>query len=888
MESKPPKTIVQDTLMKLKYRDAAMFCLELDRRIGVPVVALLKLAAEPGDASEMIDHLFSSFTEADAVSVAVDVLNEIDYDTRKLEERLRKSRAELIHGVSNVEPILDELLTKGVIQQDSYDKISALPTSAEKMKELHDGHLKTAGDKEIFSSIIKRLEPHLLIEETLPLDAQCGVIDPEPVHMSHNDPLLSVGATGSDLFPEHDWIKLEPEVNCVDADDAPVYSLQSEAGAFECSVSGLRWVCKEKVSFKYQFCSWEGHADRLKTMWYFPGGPLLDITVISGKLDEAHLPHWICTENNPTVLDNFAVVHIDTCGDIVEQVSEVTSSHVKLSGPIFSPRGVLMRAGFSMRINCKVLKLQDAPLDDSEIVHLLDSSFTEADALPVAVSLLKKIGCNGDTPKLEEHLKKNRPELIHGVSNVEPILDELLTKGVIQQDSYDKISALPTSAEKMKELLDGHLKTAGDKEIFSSIIERLESHHLTEETLPLDAQRGIIDPEPVHVSHNDPLLSVGATGSDLFPEHDWIKLEPEVNCVDADDAPVYSLQSEAGAFECSVSGLRWVCKEKVSFKYQFCSWEGHADRLETMWYIPGGPLLDITVIAGKIDEAHLPHWICTEDSPTGLDKFAVLHIDTCGDIVEQVSEVTSSHVKLSQPAFSPRGVLMRAGFSVKIHCKVLIYKTTKTSLTLHVYVIPCDPALEEKIQNKELSSGCRVIQKPYPEKSLKMRDYFILTADMDTAEIYPKTLKLIYEWCDPNFFEVFIDDPDSNFELGLRHETSGQVWTCAMRKDDYQNTGDLQVMYDIKLARLRPRLVNRVSTELINQLLDDLLADGVLNDGEKDSILQDNSTSANRARHLIDMIRMKGREASRKLLTHLQSRDPMLCAELGLPSGPPV
>nr|XP_033486824.1 caspase-1-A-like isoform X2 [Epinephelus lanceolatus] len=135
--------------------------------------------------------------------------------------------------------------------------------------------------------------------------------------MSHNDPPLSMGATGSDLFPEHDWIKLEPEVNCVDADDAPTYSLQSEAGAFECSVSGLCWVCKEKVSFRYQFGSWEGHLDRMKTMQYIPGGPLLDITVIAGKLDEAHLPHWICTEDNPTVLDKFAVLHIDTCGDIV-------------------------------------------------------------------------------------------------------------------------------------------------------------------------------------------------------------------------------------------------------------------------------------------------------------------------------------------------------------------------------------------------------------------------------------------------------------------------------------------------------------------------------------------------------------------------------------------
>ncbi|XP_049442176.1 uncharacterized protein LOC125894660 [Epinephelus fuscoguttatus] len=216
----------------------------------------------------------------------------------------------------------------------------------------------------------------------------------------------------------------------------------------------------------------------------------------------------------------------------------------------------------------------------------------------------------------------------------------------------------------MRELLDGHLKTAGDKDIFYNII--------------------------------------------VVPQHNQgPRLESEVLSDKADmdvGRSSKNLQSEAGAFECSVSGLRWVCKEKVSFKYQFCSWEGHADRLKTMWYIPGGPLLDITVIFGKLDEAHLPHWICT----------------------------------------------------------------------------------------------------------------------------------------------------------------------------------------DKELARLRPKLVERVSRELINQLLDDLLEDGVFNDGEKDSILQENSTSANRARRLIGMILKKGRKASRKLLTHLQSRDPMLWAELGLPSGPPV
>ncbi|XP_033958944.1 uncharacterized protein [Pseudochaenichthys georgianus] len=80
------------------------------------------------------------------------------------------------------------------------------------------------------------------------------------------------------------WTKLEPEVNSTDEDEASTYSLKSEAGNFECSVSGLRWVCQDKVSFKYQFCSSEEPMKRMEMMRYMPAGPLIDITVISGKL----------------------------------------------------------------------------------------------------------------------------------------------------------------------------------------------------------------------------------------------------------------------------------------------------------------------------------------------------------------------------------------------------------------------------------------------------------------------------------------------------------------------------------------------------------------------------------------------------------------------------
>ena len=34
--------------------------------------------------------------------------------------------------------------------------------------------------------------------------------------------------------------------------------------------------------------------ERMKSMKYMLAGPLIDITVNAGKLDEVFLPHWIC------------------------------------------------------------------------------------------------------------------------------------------------------------------------------------------------------------------------------------------------------------------------------------------------------------------------------------------------------------------------------------------------------------------------------------------------------------------------------------------------------------------------------------------------------------------------------------------------------------------
>ncbi|KAM4568374.1 NACHT, LRR and PYD domains-containing protein 1 homolog isoform 2-T2 [Fundulus diaphanus] len=276
---------------------------------------------------------------------------------------------------------------------------------------------------------------------------------------------------------------------------------------------------------------------------------------------------------------------------------------------------------------------------------------------------------------------------------------------------------------------------------------------------------------------------------------EWTRVEPTIT--DVDEAPIYSFQSAAGQFECSVSGLRWVCEDKLCFKYQFCSWEGHMERMKTIGYRSADPLINITVITGKIKEVYLPHWICIDDIPNLLESFSVLHINDSGDVLEKVSEVTATHVRLTEPVFSPLAAVISSIFRVKVTCNVLIYyQPHMPFLKLHVYLILHDPALQQSVHKEESSSGYEVIKKPRPDKYLRMQQGFTLKAAIETAKVQPKKLTLRYDSQDPNFYEVFIENPTRNFDLTLLCADSRKkeaklhpVWTCEIRRDDHPKSG---------------------------------------------------------------------------------------------------
>ncbi|XP_057694869.1 caspase a-like isoform X2 [Corythoichthys intestinalis] len=90
-----------------------------------------------------------------------------------------------------------------------------------------------------------------------------------------------------------------------------------------------------------------------------------------------------------------------------------------------------------------------------------------------------------------------------------------------------------------------------------------------------------------------------------------------------------------------------------------------------------------------------------------------------------------------------------------------------------------------------------------------------------------------------------------------------------------------------ELKAVRTEFANKVSSTILEQVMDNLLDDNVFNPGESEAILDVPKTRAQKARHFIETVSNKGDDASWKMIHHLYKRDPKLAKELGLPAQSP-
>ncbi|XP_048089709.1 NACHT, LRR and PYD domains-containing protein 3-like isoform X1 [Alosa alosa] len=134
------------------------------------------------------------------------------------------------------------------------------------------------------------------------------------------------------------WVLVKPEVSTVDS--VSTYSLSSPTGSYECPESGLRWTCAGPVTLQYHFIDWHLLADELPHMQYRPAGPSMDIKLISGELEEIHLPHFLCLGGSRSSLkDAVEVLHKQDSGVSIEKC-DLSRFHARLVNPSFSLLGL--------------------------------------------------------------------------------------------------------------------------------------------------------------------------------------------------------------------------------------------------------------------------------------------------------------------------------------------------------------------------------------------------------------------------------------------------------------------------------------------------------------------------------------------------------------------
>ncbi|XP_023185455.1 NACHT, LRR and PYD domains-containing protein 14-like [Xiphophorus maculatus] len=95
---------------------------------------------------------------------------------------------------------------------------------------------------------------------------------------------------------------------------------------------------------------------------------------------------------------------------------------------------------------------------------------------------------------------------------------------------------------------------------------------------------------------------------------------------------------------------------------------------------------------------------------------------------------------------------------------------------------------------------------------------------------------------------------------------------------------EVQQDFEEKLFKFRSEFVEKVSEEILIQLLDDLETDRVLIRLEKQAILRGNPITTDKACSTIDAVRMKGQRACEIMIKRLQLRDPTLSNHLSLSS----
>ncbi|XP_055766309.1 NACHT, LRR and PYD domains-containing protein 1 homolog [Salvelinus fontinalis] len=297
-----------------------------------------------------------------------------------------------------------------------------------------------------------------------------------------------------------------------------------------------------------------------------------------------------------------------------------------------------------------------------------------------------------------------------------------------------------------------------------------------------------------------------------------------------------------GSYECTVSGLRWLCERDVILKYHFRNWDPYSQLLQDMQYTQGGPLLDITMELGELEEVHLPHCVCLGTNPSLRNEMKILHVEEHGVSLEEVHEVTRFHAKILHPKFSAISVILSfiLSWNVDVHCELMLYLTVKKqTLIPRLYLFPSNPGQIQAVEQQEIKfQGSKRFPNTRPEQSFKLKSYFRLNIPCSTT-INPPRIHLIHRDTTPSFFNAVVKMTGVDIEMELIGDDERTVW-----------------------KEIVPTVINQEEMESVEVIAE----------------------RAEKARVIIDMVLRKGNESCSRMMNLLGDLDPRLCSLLQINS----
>uniref|UniRef100_A0A8C7I999 NACHT, LRR and PYD domains-containing protein 12-like n=1 Tax=Oncorhynchus kisutch TaxID=8019 RepID=A0A8C7I999_ONCKI len=381
----------------------------------------------------------------------------------------------------------------------------------------------------------------------------------------------------------------------------------------------------------------------------------------------------------------------------------------------------------------------------------------------------------------------------------------------------------------------------------------------------------------------------------------WLQIEPLTSTVQG--VTMFRHRTPKGSYECTVSGLRWLCERDVILKYHFRNWEPYSQLLKDMQYTQGGPLLDITMELGELEEVHLPHFVCLGTNPSLRNEMKILHVEEHGVSLEEVHEVTRFHVKILHPKFSPIALILRLlSWNVDVHCELMLYLTVKReTLISRLYLFPWNPGQIQAVEQQEKSYGSSRFLISRPEQSFKLYSFFRLNIPCSTS-INPQRIHLIQRDTTPSFFKAIVKITGIDIEMELFGDDERTAWKEKVSRYEYISDtcstsavsgaggpaeSSLTGSAEQQLRSVRTEFVKRVSGPVLNELLDRLLQHTVINQEDMESV-KGIAERAEKARDIIDMVLRKGTESCSRMINLLGEMDPNLWSQLQISVGVPT